>query len=108
MRLPGLTGGLALTNAAAGTQTPTNNALRSALQNAGYLGGGSVSNEPAQQGGGGGSSSGSNQQEIEQVAAAHGRAVASIIARQRELLPMLDQNILKLNDWRAATARRTG
>ena len=98
--------GLNLTNVGSGSQTSSNNALqnqlRSALQRAGYLDGGSVSNDPVQQDLGGGDS-GSNAREIEQAAAAHGRAIASIIARQRELLPVLDQNILKLSDWRDAT-----
>ena len=44
-----------------------------------------------------------NKNELKRLADAHGRAIASIIARQRELLPTLDQNIAKLNDWRAAT-----
>ena len=99
-------GALILTDNAASSQTSSaatdelRDQARAALQRAGYLDGGSASNKPIEQGGGGG---GLNKQALEQTAAAHGRAIASIIARQRELLPTLDQNIARLNDWRTAT-----
>ena len=102
--------GLTFTNAAgSGSQassdstTALRNELRNALQQAGYISGGSISSNSNEESSGGGEDSGLNKQKLEQMAAAHGRAVASIIARQRELLPTLNQNIAKLNDWRTAT-----
>lgn len=94
----GGTGGLALTSQQSASSNDPNAALRAqartALQQAGYLSIGSVN-----------TIADTNEKELEKIAAAHGKAIASIIAKRREMLPTLDQNIAKLNDWRDTTLK---